>query len=307
MKSDLRLMLAKIEAVYGVDSAPASANTMLIRWRDLPQPAPSDYVDRQLLRPYLGRSQLYKANSKVTFSFASEAAGSGTAGTPPPWRYLARMCGFAETTNTGVSTVYNPISTGEESSTIYYWIDGIQQKVVGCRGSLSLNFAAGQVPLINFDAMGVYAAPTDAAMGTPSWTFWKDPLVANNTNTPTFTLHGYGAKLRELRLDIARERIWRDWVNTRGVELGGRTPSGSVTIEMPAIASKDYFTIDQASTPGALVLIHGTVAGNIFRIDAPKVQLMNPRYATEQDLLLLTMDVALLPNAGNDELTITLT
>jgi hypothetical protein len=306
LKSDSRLLLAKVESSYGADPFPTgTVNAMLVRWRDFPQPAPSDYVDRQLLRPYLGRSQQFKANSKVTLPIAAELAGSGAAGTAPAWGPLARMCGFAETINPGVSTVYNPISTGEESAAVYYWIGGIRQKALGCRGTLGLSFRAGEVPLINIDGTGLYSAPGDVTMLNTSWTAWKDPLVVNNQNTPTFRLGGYNATLRELTIDMGSDPVYRDWVNTNAVDLGNRTPGGSVTIEMPTIATNDFFAIDQAATPVALVLVHGTAAGSIIRIDAFRVQLMRPRYATEKGLLLLTMDLALLPSAGNDELFIT--
>ncbi len=303
-----RLLLAKIESVYGTDPTPTgAANAILCHWRDLPQPAQSDYVDRALLYPYFGRSQQFPSNAKISMGFDCELAGGGAAGTAPAWGPLARMCGFAETISAGVSVVYNPISSAEESATLWYNIDDLRQKAKGSRGSLGLSIKAGAVPLINFTTMGLYDPPADAAPATPTYTGFITPLIVNKVNTPTFTLLGYAAVMRELTIDMKKPLIYRDWVNTKKVDVGGQVPDGSVTIELPSIADKDYFAAHIAGTLGALQLIHGTVAGNIVQIDCPKVQVTNPRYASEQGIALLTLDLALVPSSGNDELTITLT
>jgi hypothetical protein len=307
-KRDVKyILLEKIEASYGTDSTPTGvANAILARRRDFPQLGTGDYIDRQLMRTWLGRGAATpKANSRVAFGYDIEAAGSGTAGTAPAWGNAVRKCGFAEVVNAGVSVVYNPISAAEESSSCYWNIDGLQQKVLGTRGSLGLSFVAGQVPLINIDAVGLYAAPTDTALPSPTWTAWKDPLVVSQANTPTFTLHGFAAVCRELTLSMNQDRVFRDWMNTKLVDMGQRQPGGSVTLELPTIAAKDYFAADQAGTLAALQLVHGTVAGNIIQIDAPKVQVMNPRFASQNGIALLTLDLGLVPNAGNDEITIT--
>lgn len=301
-----RVLLLKLESTYGTDPVPTgAANAMLVRWRDFPEPSQSDYVDRQLLKPWLGRSQQFPANTKVVLPFDIEAAAAGAAGTAPAWGPAARMCGFAETVNVGVDVQYTPASTGDESATAYYNVDDLRQKVLGCRGSLGLTFRAGEVPLINVEAMGLYVAPEDSALPTPTFTAFKDPKVVNKVNTPTFTLHGFAAVMRQLSLQMNSARVYRDWVNSKQVELGNREPGGSVTFECPSIAAKDYFTLKENATLDALQLIHGVGAGNIVQVDAPKVQVTNPRFESEQGLLLITLDLVLVPNAGNDEVKIT--
>jgi hypothetical protein len=56
----------------------------------------------------------------------------------------------------------------------------------------------------------------------------------------------------------------------------------------------------------ALSLIHGTVAGNIVSIAAPKVQIVNIDVPEEDGIIMVSMDVILQPTAaGNDEITLT--
>lgn len=303
-----RLLLAKPETVYGTDPVPTgAANAMIVRWRNMPEPSNSDYVDRASLKPWLGRSQQFKANAKAILGVDFEGAGSGAAGTAPAWGVLMRGCGFGETIVAATSVAYSPISAAEESLTCYYNLDGLQQKVKGFRGSLSFSLKSGDVPLFSTDGTGLYAEPTDTSMPAPTFTPWKDPLVVNKANTTTLTLHGYACALRELNLNMNQDRVFRDWVNVNSVELGQRQPGGSFTIELPTIASKNYFAIDSANTLGALAITHGTVAGNILAVAAPKVQLMNLKFGSEQGITLLSGDLALVPNAGNDEVTFTLT
>ena len=69
-------------------------------------------------------------------------------------------------------------------------MDGVFQRSTGCRGSFGINIARGAIPKLNFNFMGIYAAPSDAAALTPDFSGFQDPLGPNSTNTPTITLFG---------------------------------------------------------------------------------------------------------------------
>ena len=73
------------------------------------------------------------------------------------------------------------------------------------------------------------------------------------------------------------------------------------TLEAAALAAL-------AETTGALQLIHGVGTGNVITIDAPNVQLLNPRYTESEGDTMLEMDLSLIPGSGgDDELKITTT
>lgn len=92
-----RVILAKIETTYGVDSAPTgAANAILVRNLDV-TPLDADVVSRDVIRPFLGSQGNLIAGQKVTVSMEIELAGTGTAGTAPAFGPLLRACGLSET------------------------------------------------------------------------------------------------------------------------------------------------------------------------------------------------------------------
>lgn len=92
-----RVLLAKIESTYGVDSTPTgAANAIAIHNLNI-TPQDADFADRDLVRPYIGRSEQLPAAFRAMVDFEVEIAGAGTAGTAPAYGPLLRSCGFAET------------------------------------------------------------------------------------------------------------------------------------------------------------------------------------------------------------------
>ena len=61
----------------------------------------------------------------------------------------------------------------------------------------------------------------------------------------------------------------------------------------------------KANTLGALQIVHGTVAGNIVQVDAPKVQLLEPSYGESQQLVTIAAGLRLTPDTGDDDIKIT--
>ena len=92
-----RVLLARIESTYGTDPVPTGgSHAILVRNMEV-TPQENDLVARDLIRPFLGNSEQIPAGTRVKASFEIELAGSGTAGTAPPWASVLRACGFAET------------------------------------------------------------------------------------------------------------------------------------------------------------------------------------------------------------------
>lgn len=92
-----RVILAKIESTYGTDPTPTgAANAILVRNLTV-TPQDADFVDRNLVRPYMGRSEQLAAGIRAMFEFEVEMAGGGTAGVAPGIGPLLRACGLSET------------------------------------------------------------------------------------------------------------------------------------------------------------------------------------------------------------------
>lgn len=302
-----RSILAKIETTYGTDPTPTgAANAILVRNLNV-TPQASDLVGRDLLRPFLGNSEQLLASTHVEIDFEVEAAGSGTAGTVPGYGCLLRACGLSETVTASVKVDYKPVSSTFESVTIYFNNDGVLHKITGCRGDVEFSLAAGQIPVFKFKMIGIYNAPTDTALPTSTFTGFQTPLVANSTNTPTFTLFGASAVLQELSLQLGNQVDYITRIGSQYVQLTDRKTAGQVTFEANSIATKDWFTTSLANGLGALALTHGTTAGNKVVLASSTVDLIQPTYTDGNGVQMLQMGYVLVPtSAGNDEFTLTI-
>ena len=306
-----RTVLVKSEATYGTDSSPVGSDAVQVRNLEV-TPVESDVLSRDLIRPYLGASPQLIANTRVQVTFEVEYAGSGTLGTAPRYGSLLKSCGFSETVVASTSVTYAPVSTSFSSVTIYYSTDGVRHKVTGARGTYTLNLTANQIPVINFTMTGNYVAPTDTADPTPTFTAQATPKIFNDTNTTAFTLFSEtDLPLQSCQLDIGNEVIYRELINSdKEVTIVNRSGSGSLIIEMPTLASHDFFADAVASTTGNLSIVHGTTAGNIITLAsaANAVSLGAPSYSEDSGVVMLNLPYTLVPStSGNDEFTLAYT
>ena len=304
-----KIVLAKIETTYGTDPVPTgAANAILVRNLNL-TPQDSDFVDRNLIRPYLGRSPQIPAGIRAMLEFEVELAGSGTAGTAPGWGVLLRACGCSETVVASTSVTYAPISSSFESATIYFNVDGVFHKITGARGTFSLQMSVKQIPVMKFTLTGIYNAVTDSAAPSPTYTIFQTPLPVTNINTTPFTLHGYSAVMSELTMDLSANIVHRTLVGgSEQVLFTDRQPQGSITVEATTVAAMDWWTRAKNSTTGALSVTHGTVAGNKVTLAAPNLQLTKPTYSDMDGVQMLQMGLNYIPgSSGNDEFSIACT
>jgi hypothetical protein len=298
-----RLILAKTESPYGTDSSPAGTDAILVRDLSI-TPLQSDVVDRELIRPYLGASEQLLANTRVEVTFQVELAGSGAAGTAPAYGRVIQACGFSQTLSAGVSATYSPVSDTFSSVTIFYNIDGVLHKVTGCRGTFTLNAAVGEIPTIDFTMTGIYNAPTDTAAPSVTYSNQATPLVFKNGNTTGFELLSFAGCLQSVELDMGNEVIYRELVGcSKEVLITNRAVSGTVTIEAPTIAQKDYFTAALGDVLGNLTFQHGQAAGNIVTITSTTVDIGDVSYEDQDGIHMLSVPVTAVPgSAGNDEI-----
>jgi len=301
-------ILAKIETTYGTDSIPTgAANAVLVSNLNLSSPMATDYAARDLVRPYFGNSENLPNDFFTTVEFEVEMAGSGVAGTAPAYAPLLRACGFAETINAGVSAVYGLISSSIPSLTIYFNVDGVLHALTGARGTVTTSLTVKQIPKFRFTFMGLYQEVIDSALPSATYSAYRKPLTVSKVNTQSFSLHGFSPCMSSLELSLNNEMVNRALINcVKETMITDRKPTGSVTIEAPTVAEKDYWDIVASAATGALSIVHGIGAGNIVQISAPMTQLTTPQYNVEDGIQMLQMALIPVPStSGNDEIVIT--
>ena len=308
MLSKTKVVLAKIETVYGTDPTPTNLlNAMLMTDVSFTPMAGTD-VSRNLERPYLGAQAQIPAALTAMLEGSVEMAASGTLGTAPAWGALLRACGFSQTVNAGVSVIYAPVSSAFEGLTVYFYQGGTLQKVTGCRGTVAFTLSAQGIPSMRFKFTGLWQVATDQAAVVPTLTSFQKPLVASKVNTPVFTVNGVSLVARDFSLDVANQVEPRLLINQEQIMIVDRAPLLKATVEAETLATLNPFTLAQSQTSVAVALTHGTVAGNKVAISCPTCQMKRlPGYGNNQSVLEWPLELVPLPNAGNDEISVTLT
>ena len=197
-----KLIVAKIEATYGTDAVPTGAANA-IRATDVTlSPMEGDSVTRAPVSATLGSAPTIPVGTHVTLTFSVEIAGAGAAGEVPAYGPLLRGCAMAETVTANTQVVYRPVSTGEESVSIYINIDGNRHKLLGARGTVSLEISARQLPLFKFSFVGLWTEPDAAALPTANFGAFTAAVPVGNANSSGFSLHNHAGVMESLMLDL---------------------------------------------------------------------------------------------------------
>lgn len=303
-----RLILVKAESTYGTDASPVGTDALLVRNLDI-TPLSGDLVSRDLIRPYLGNYDQLIARTSVGITFEVELAGSGTAGTAPKYGAILKACGLSETVVASTSVTYAPVSASFSSATIYFNVDGVLHKLTGCRGDMTMSCAVGAIPTLRFNMTGVYNSPTDTAAPSVTYAAQAAPLIFRLGNTSAFSFFSYSAILQSVEFNVANALVYRELVGgTKETLITDRKPAGTVMIEAPTIAQKDYFSAAVASTYGNLTFLHGTTAGNRVTFTSLQVDITNPTYQDQDSVMMLSVPFVSVPTtAGNDEFSLAFT
>ncbi|MGB0747184.1 MAG: phage tail tube protein [Magnetospiraceae bacterium] len=274
MFSRKSVITGKIETTYGTDSTPDAASDA-IRVSNLQStPLAAQYQRREIVDARFGSFGMTPVGIHSRVSFDVELVGGGAAGTPPPFATVLRVCSLAETINVGTDVQYAPISDDPESGSFYGYLNGSFKKHLGLRGTGVLSFSAGAFPKFSFEGTALYVPSADIALPNATYPAAPAPIALSNANTPTHTLHGVSLSTRALTVTLGNSVIHRDIAGDEGVLITGRFSTGRLSVDRVLTASFNPEAVAAAQTQDAFQFVHGTVAGNIIQIDAPKTQIV---------------------------------
>lgn len=304
------VILAKIEGTYGVDSVPVEgSDAMLVEnvsWGN----EGLRMNERPAVRANIGMLQHVYGGRLIALSFDVEMKGNGGAvDAPPEFGPLLRACGFGETINAASSVVYEPVSTGHESVTIYYFQDGIRYTLLGCRGNVSFNLETGAIGKMSFTLTGHVGTITDVAL--PSSPAYDSHVPVPLINVP-FTIGGFGAIINALTFDLSNTIATPPDISaTDGyaeIQITQRDVNGSYDPEAELIATDNPhgdLTSDtaQAVTTGVI----GSVANNRYQVDMPAVYYRDISPGDRDGIRTYDLPFGCAESTGDDEVTLTFT
>ena len=305
-------VLLKVETTYGVDAVPApSLDAMLLR-KFTCKPLDAKMVKNPQVHPYFGTGVDLVGVSFVSGTFEVSLGGSGAPGTPPMWGRILRSCAFAETVTAAARVDYTPISASLESSTMYYYDDGVLKKVLGMRCDItSFKMGFGDVPQMAVKFIGLDGGIAAVATPDVTLTSWMQPQAVNQANSGMVTLGAtytagaltggttYPTKGLELSLGAVVNFI--ELLGGQSVDLTDRDVKGKITLDLTAAQEVSNEALVLASGTQSIGLLHGNAAGNQLLTFLPNCQFQNYTLDDLNGRRLIGYDIKAATLSGNDE------
>ncbi|MHB1098252.1 MAG: phage tail tube protein [Burkholderiales bacterium] len=304
LRSLKQVLLAKVEAEYGVDSLPTGGINAMLASSVRHSPLVQEMLERKNISPRFGSNGKVEGSRQFDIEFDIELAGSGVPGNPPAWAPLLLACGMREEVEEGVSVSYLPDTEGSHSITLHFSVDGVRYAMAGGRGNCSLKLAAKSIPLLSFKFTGMPHPVLDMSLPAPDLSGFVPPLAVTESNTGPVSLHGFSGSFSEISLDLGNSVYRRNLMGSDSVLITDRSVRGSAILEMPRVSQKDFFAIAGTGFTGPLSLTHGTASGNIVKVDCPAVQVAEPQLSSSDNIEMLQLALDCLPESGDDEIRI---
>lgn len=308
-------VMAKMELVYGEAATAwtaADAALLVEPPKFLIEP---DNVPRNLALPWLGNSEELPATRRAKLNFKLELAGSGAAGTPPPWGKFLRGCGFAETIIALNRVEYTPVNSGFEGLTFRFYRDGVRYISRGARGTVKFDLTAYAVPTMEFEFWGFDTQALAESVPAIDVSLSMPPQVVTDANSADIRM---GATLtagviaagdvlasRGISWDIGNKLNHKKLLGGEAISITDRSGIGQMAVDLTPDQEITWRTDINANTLNSFGFQHGTVAGNRIGVFAPRVQRVNPQAIDYEGNILTQVDLRALPgNTGAPELTI---
>lgn len=283
-RTKVGLLLAKRELTYGTDAAPlATANAIAVVRNQVSWAPEFDPVRREVLDGGLGRLAGENVLGRVKLNFSVELRGNRTNGVAADISsgnianlieidamlqacdlnptYTAETSGGARDGN----VIYKPRVATDEGvgCTFYLYSEKKLHKVIGAKGNVKGVFEVGKFPVLNFEFMGLYVAPTDVGLpATITWLDTKPPLLAN-TGT---TIDAWNPVFKKVEFDLGNQLHRRDDANAvdgvRGFIVTGRDSTASINPESVTEGTHAVWAGLKAGTVKTLTAKAGNLSGN---------------------------------------------
>lgn len=296
-----KIILAKKETTYGTDASPA-ADTDSVRTLDFSiQPMNMDAIESNEDKANPGADVQVLVGKNVVVSFGVFMAGAGTAGDLPAYDPLFAGCGYVgDNTTVPTEARYTQVFPVTDSLTIHVDIDGKLHALVGARGSLEIVSEKRSFPRFNFTFTGKFVA-VDASTIDPAdvdtSAFLK--AIPFRASTVDVTLFGETVAAHSFTFTSGESVAFRETSVEETIEVEDRISAFATRFDEPDLGTYDFWDDIDSEATGALVYVHGTVAGNIVEIDCGKVQITSVNNTPEQGGLTLDVSGPVVSDSSN--------
>lgn len=200
------------------------------------------------------------------------------------------------------NVAYNPITSSQEMLSIYYYRDGVQRKVIDCRGALeAIEAGVGGRPIMKWKFIGIDAGVSAVTNPAQTLTGWKAPAVITDANTGDVMIDGVAYASQGFSIAGGNTVSFTPLLGGESVDVTGRNVTGSCALDLTAAQVASFHTAMKANTLHTFGFLHGTAAGYRMSVTAPAVQLIDPSETDINDRALEGWSMRFTPSAGNDD------
>jgi hypothetical protein len=290
----------KVESTKGTAVTPVGTDAMIVY--DLDMKAEATVAERRGGGGSLGMTHPSIIDSmragRATFTAEIKTVGSSIWWTPE-MQVLLKSCALSLSTATFTPT--SVFATGT-TCTLYGWIDGKLEAIYGAMGTAKFRNESGGRVLIDFEFLGIWAAPTDAAMPTPTWE--TGTPMRTNEAAGSFTVHTDTILIGSFEFDLGNQVDLREDVGAAGGAISAiitsRAPVWSFDAEDDLVATHDFYGKWLAGTQGALALAI-TDGTDTLTFNAPKLQYTELAPGDRHGIRTMDVTAACIQSAAVDD------
>ena len=294
------MLAGELEVTYKIDPSPAATDA--IEAFDVNFKFNRINNEKNIGGVNLGSLPSWVSTRDVEVTFKTYIKTNGT--TSGMFGRMLQACAWAEAA--GVYTFDTDPATGD-SMTFWFYQDGLVTKVNGCRGTVNLNFPAGEFATAEWTFKGLYNQPTASAIVAPDWEAGSAFIVESSD----FEM-GSGANVNYIENFSIKQAGLESFMDINGAQGFGRSFvvdaifTGSIDPEVTPANIVTWETAINASTTYALNYVLGAGVGNIITITAPAVQVTEGVLADKRGIQVMNLDLNFrTTEAGASPITIT--
>lgn len=295
-------VLCKVETTVGTDANPTPAANA-IEVFDFSITPEADEQTRTPNRPFFSNDRKSFGNKRWSLSFTIDIAGAGNPrGTKPAIDPVLLACRHVGTSQVGLSYTYAPSSSATTTATIYFYLDGILHKALGCGGSIEFTAKIGETTKGAVSMMAEYVSPVDQApTGIPDFSDFRTPVINSEANSE-LSIHGTLAHGTSFSLNQNNTNDFKESTETKFVAYTDRKTSASLEFWIQDIAEINPYALWEGEEGGVVYWQVGTTSGERVRFTMPNAQIGTPQPQDAGDIAGYSVEVTPHPTpTGEDD------
>jgi len=174
-------------------------------------------------------------------------------------------------------------STGEESTSIYYYEEDVLYRFVACKGTCTFDRNSGESDKVKFTLTGLVGICEDSSRPATTMSRYVPSLPVSAGNTYSLAIMGYqNAALSKFSVDIGNKVLYRNVPNDEGIYIMSRASQIKASMDKTTFADFDLHSAANKGDALKSWFVNG-YPGNQISMIAPLTAIMESPGDSKQD------------------------